>query len=98
MEWIKEMDYKKHFDGDLLILLEIIGIDKLIKIYEVFGKTSIYFSEKPIMQMKREYIKRHFGLINDRELARKLGVSQRLIYKIAKEKVSNINQGKLFDD
>ncbi|WP_337871607.1 hypothetical protein [Ignavibacterium sp.] len=98
MNWIKEIDYRKFLTGDMKQLEEIIGIDKFIELYKCFSKTSIYFSEKPLMEMKQEYIKQNFGLTGEKELARKLGVSERLVYKIANEKTTNKNQGNLFDE
>jgi len=88
LEWIKEIDYRKHLTGDLAELEKIIGIDNLIKILEYFGKTAIYISEKPILEMKKEYIRKHYGKIGAKELARKLGISERLVYEIGNEKVT----------
>ena len=95
MEWIKGIDYKKHLTGDLKELEEIVGIDVFIKLMSAFAKTTIYFSEKPLMDMKRDFIKKNFGFIGDKELARKMGVSERLIYKIAQEKY-DLQQEELF--
>ncbi|MEG8946623.1 hypothetical protein [Rosettibacter firmus] len=96
-EWFKEIDYKKFLQGDLKLLEEIIGIDKFIELYNYFGKTSIYFSEKPLMEMKQEYIRKYFGYKNEKELARLLGVSERLIYKVAEQKIILKEQQDLFE-
>lgn len=98
MDWIKEIDYKKYLTGDLKALEEVVGIDVLLKIIKAFAKTTIYISEKPLMEMKQEYIRKKFGEIPDKELARKLGVSERLVYKIASQKIYSNNQVGLFDD
>lgn len=86
MDWIKEIDYNKYLDGDLKTVVEIVGIDNFIKLCKVFSKTAIYFSEKPFMEMKQEYIRKHYGEKSEKELARMLGVSERLIYKIGSQK------------
>lgn len=97
-EWYKEIDYKKYLDGDMKLLEEVIGIDKLMKLFELFSKTAIYFSEKPIMEMKQEYIRKNFGIIPQRQLARMLNVSERLVYKIGAQKITLKDQMKLFSE
>lgn len=98
MDWIKEIDYSKYLDGDLKLLAEIVGIDNFIKLFKVFSKTAIYFSERPLMEMKQEYIRKHYGIISEKELARLLGVSERLVYKIGAQKITMNNQQDLFND
>ncbi|AFH47807.1 Hypothetical protein IALB_0093 [Ignavibacterium album JCM 16511] len=98
MDWIKDIDYNKFLDGDLKLLVNTIGIDKFIELYSHFAKTAIYFSEKPLMEMKQEYIRKYFGFKNEKELARMLGVSERLVYKIGSQKVTINNQQDLFND
>lgn len=98
MDWIKDIDYNKFLDGDLKLLVNTIGIDKFIELYSHFAKTAIYFSEKPLMEMKQEYIRKHFGFKNEKELARMLGVSERLVYKIGSQKVILSNQQDLFNE
>ncbi|GIV45766.1 MAG: hypothetical protein KatS3mg036_0584 [Ignavibacterium sp.] len=98
MDWIKEIDFNKFLDGDLRLLADIVGIDKFIELYSHFAKTAIYFSEKPLMEMKQEYIRKYFGFKNEKELARMLGVSERLVYKIGSQKVTMSNQQDLFND
>lgn len=95
-EWVKEIDYKQYLSGDLKQLEEIIGLELFLEIVEAFGKTNIYISDRPVMMMKREYIKKKFGVIPDKELARMLRVSERLIYKIANEKYIDDRQTNLF--
>ena len=98
LDWIKDIDYNKFLEGDLKLLVEVIGIDKFLELYGHFAKTAIYFSEKPLMEMKQEYIRKNFGFKNEKELARLLGVSERLVYKIGSQKVILNNQQKLFED
>lgn len=97
MNWIKEIDYHKFLNGDLKLLLEIIGIDNFIELYLHFAKTAIYFSEKPLMEMKQEYIRKNYGSKSEKELARMLGVSERLVYKIGSQKISSKNQLEIFN-
>jgi ribosome-binding protein aMBF1 (putative translation factor) len=98
MDWIKEIEYKKYLNGDLKELEEIIGIELFIRVMKHFAKTSIYFSEKCINNMKVEYIRKNIGLMSDKELARKVGLSERMIYKIANEKHQKLNQIEMFEN
>ncbi len=98
MDWIKEIDYNKYLDGDLKIIVDTVGIDNFIKLFKIFSKTAIYFSERPLMEMKQEYIRKHFGQKSEKELARELGVSERLVYKIGAQKITLNNQQNLFED
>lgn len=96
MNWIKEIEYQKFLSGDLKILADILGIEKVMELYKVFTKTTIYFSEKPLMEMKQEYIRKYIGFKSEKEIARELGVSERLVYKIGSQKISSGNQLELF--
>ncbi|AFH50748.1 Hypothetical protein IALB_3045 [Ignavibacterium album JCM 16511] len=98
MDWIKDIDFNKFLDGDLKLLIEIVGVEKFIELYRHFAKTAIYFSEKPLMEMKQEYIRKNFRNKSEKELARMLGVSERLVYKIGSMKVRMNDQGDLFDE
>lgn len=95
-DWIKEVDYDKVLTGDLSVIADVLGIDALIKLWSRFGKTTIYFSEKPIDQLRRQYIKQH----KDRpvkELARKLDVSEMFVYNVLNENSVKANQVGLFE-
>lgn len=96
-DWIKEIDYNKFLTGDLKLVADSVGIDNLIKLYKIFAKTTVYFSEKPLMEMKQEYIKQYYGTKNEKELARLLGVSERLIYKIGSQKYKADTQINIFE-
>lgn len=89
-EWLKEVDYNKIITGDLKNILEIVGIDSFIKLYEQFCSTSIYFSEKFIFNAKREYIKNN-PASSTKELARKLMISEWFVQVTKK----NLNKKKV---
>jgi Mor family transcriptional regulator len=48
--------------------------------------------------MKVEYIRENIGLKSVKELARKVGLSERMIYKIANEKHQKLNQIEMFEN
>jgi hypothetical protein len=81
LDWIKNMDYAAYFPEEYNEMIELIGIDKFLTVYERFSKTQIYFSEKPLNALRREYILKN-PETEAKELARKLDVSDRYIYKV----------------
>jgi hypothetical protein len=88
--WYKEIDYKKFLTGDLKIIEEEFGIDILMRMYELFGKTNIYFSEKPLIDMKIEYIKKklskNYNSDTLKKLCREMHLSERIIHKILEKR------------
>lgn len=84
LDWLKEYDWKKTLEGDYRIIADKLGIDNLIKLIEVFGKTSIYFSYEPLFRLREDYIRQNKHT-EAHELARFLGVSERTIYTIRRE-------------
>jgi Mor family transcriptional regulator len=84
-EWIKEIDVESHLDPNSALLVEICGIDVFMRLAETFGKTQIYFSTSAIWSMKREFIRKNRERYTTKELARKLDVSESLVYKALRE-------------
>jgi Mor family transcriptional regulator len=87
MDWLKEIDYEKILPEEYNEIIELIGLDNFIKLFERFSKLSLYFSETPINRAKKEYVKmaKRQGS-TPREIARKLGVSERFVYGVISEK------------
>jgi hypothetical protein len=85
LNWIKEIDYRKHLTDDAALIVDECGIDTYIKLTEIFSKTRIYFSTDPILEMKKEYIKKNFGKNSLRELTRILGVSEEFVRRAIKK-------------
>ena len=83
--WIKEIDYKKHLDDDTELIVEEFGIETYLKLFSLFGKTRIYFSTEPILEMKKEFIKKHLGKYTIRDFTRILYVSEEFIRRVMRE-------------
>lgn len=84
MNWMKDININevKDIDSNSKLIIKELGIDTLIKLTEMFGKSSIYFSEKIIYRMKRQYVIQHREQMTVKEMSRKIGVSEKFIYNI----------------
>lgn len=86
MKWVTTLDYNKYLNGDMKDIADLIGIENLLKLINRFNKTPIYFSDKCLLTLKKEYIKSQRGKIEPRVIARLLDVSERYIYNVYEEK------------
>lgn len=88
LSWIKNLNNPEHhLEGDTRLIAEECGIESFIKLYEIFNKTSVNFSESHLKELKKQYVREYFNGNNAKLIARKLGVSQRFVYEILNEKV-----------
>jgi len=90
MDWMKEIDFNKlKNNGDVDCNAELIikecGVDVLLKLIELFGKSSIYFSEKLIFSLKREYICQKRHELSVKQMSRALSVSEKYIYNVVND-------------
>jgi len=98
LEWINEIDLNEVLSGYLLELAEIIGAEAAVNLAERFKKTTLYFSEKPLDDLKRIYIRKNYPAITARQLARKLGVSERFVFEVVSGTGKNENQLGMFEE
>jgi len=82
--WIKELDYKSEFTDEYNEIIELIGFENFIKLFNRFKKSNIYFSETPINQLRKKYIIKYSRNLREKNIAIKkfarfLGVSERFI-------------------
>jgi hypothetical protein len=91
-DWIKTIpNYIDCFSEDNQLIIELIGMDNYLKLFESFGKTGVYFSSSSITALKRAWAikNRH---IDYNEAARILEVSTKTIYNWRHESgVTNYN-------
>lgn len=85
LNWIKEIDYRKHLNEDAVLIVDECGIDTFIKLTSIFSKTRIYFSTEPILEMKKAFIKKHLGNYSTREFTRILDVSEEFVRRVMRE-------------
>lgn len=79
--WIKDIpDFIKYFTPDLQQQIELIGFENFMTIYEVFAKTTVLYSTKPIQELQKQWAINN-PHVHYAEAARILGVSEKTIYK-----------------
>ncbi len=68
---------------------KIVGIDKLIKLSEVYGGTQIYIPKKDELLKNKKYraISEEFDGSNIKALAKKYQVSESTVYRIVREQL-----------
>ena len=96
LTWIKDIEWEKELKGEMREVADLIGIDNLIKLWQAFGKTHIYFSEEPLMRLKKNYIRKYHRPGRTKELARLLNTSEVFVQQAVMPKGSSENQGDLF--
>ncbi len=88
MEWIKELDEEtiiEKLEGDARLIYEFCGLEVLKALWENLPGINLYISTKSLIELQKEYIKRHYTGDNIKELAAKLKISERFIYKVIEE-------------
>lgn len=97
LEWIKEIDnWKTKLPDQMLEIVEIIGEESFLKLWAYSLSTSFYFSEKPLNNIRIEYIKKYFSPGDAGRIARQLGVSQKFVFDHAPKSKRNDLQINMF--
>jgi Mor family transcriptional regulator len=96
-DWIQELEWQKLLPGEMKEVAEIIGIENTLKLMEKFGKTHVYFTEKPLLEMKRLYIGLHLNDedVRAQDLARMLNMSERYVFNVIAELKKEVDQAQL---
>jgi len=89
-KWISELaqEYKSAEEipvQGIAQLAEYLGIEVAIKCYNFFNGTPQYFSDKNMMEMRREYVRKCFNDQKTEEVARKLSLTKRTIENFLNE-------------
>ena len=85
MNWIKELSEKEiqeSLEGDLQLVYEHCGLEILCLLWQNFSGMNIYVSTKPLRALQKLYIKKHYNGNNVKEIAIKLGVSEKFVYNV----------------
>jgi len=85
LSWLKEIPLHDILDEDSRVILSHCGVDILILLWENFLGWNFYFSGKGLKRAQRRYIEYYHKKYTARELARKLGCTERLVYKVLRE-------------
>lgn len=84
-------------DGDTALLLDAIGHKALAALWDKLTGINIYISSKPQLEAKKLYIIKNWNH-NTKELALKLGVSDRFVQKALRDARAQKITPSLFDD
>ena len=80
LDWIKEIELDDILSGDVRLIADSCGLDVLIRLWEECPSLSLYISTVPLNEARRRYIRRHYNGSNAKELAARLGVSDRFVF------------------
>lgn len=96
MDWIKEIEIEDLLTNDSRLIYEHCGTEVLLMLWQRLPNLNLYISTKPLMELKKRYIKKFYNGSNLKQLAALLEVSDRFIYDvIAGNGVTDERQGKL---
>jgi len=84
MDWIKEFtieELQKELNGDMMLVIDACGVETFCSLIQggIVGM-SIYLGGKPLFNLKRSYIRKNYNGSNVKDLAKKLGVTERFVY------------------
>lgn len=102
LDWLDEIDLDDILTGDMKIIRDRCGMDVLKSLLANIPKINIYLSEKPLVQAQKRYIEKHYHSMPTKQIAVRLGVSERFVFKTHREIVrakqkSRLTAGSLFD-
>lgn len=82
-EWLKEIpiDDLVNSNSDMQVIAESCGMDVLLSLMVNLSKMGFYISERPLTEAKKRYIRKHYGPMTAKELARLLDVSDRFVFE-----------------
>lgn len=96
-DWIKQIpDFELILTQPERDMIEEIGLENFIKLLNRFGKTSFYFSERSITDLRRKWAVLYKNVPYD-EAARTLGVSSSSIYNWRNGDGGNTDNLELFE-
>ncbi len=91
--WFKDLDREeilKHLSNDARLIYEYCGLEVLIALWEKLSSINLYLSDKPLMDLRRVYVRKHYKETaagnNSKQLAVTLGVSEQFVYVARTEK------------
>lgn len=85
LDWLEEIEFEDLLTGDMKLIAERCGQDVLKSLMEKVPKIHVYMSEKPLVEAQKRYIAKNYKQGNAKEIAAKLGVSERFVYKVHRE-------------
>jgi hypothetical protein len=96
MDWISEIEYTDLLSKDAAMIYDACGEDVLFSLLLNMPGITFYTSEKILFEMKKRYIRKFHGQLDAKQLAVKLGVSEKFVYNaIAGTDIKDDRQGSL---
>ena len=93
LDWLKQLDQEeilKYLTNDAKLIYEYCGLEVLITLWEKLSSINLYLSDKPLMDLRRGYVRKHYEETpagnNSKQLAVTLGVSEQFVYMARTEK------------
>ena len=86
MKWRKEIRIEDLPNKDLQIVAELCGLDVALSLIENLDGVNIYIPKFSFRRMIKCYVQRHYNGHNAKQLALELGITDRMVYKLLKEK------------
>lgn len=90
LEWMKEVDYEDLLTEDCKLVLAHCGEDTLFSMLEKLAGLHLFISTKPIKEAQKRYIRKHYNGQNIKQLAIKLGASERFVYQVLRDEKKDL--------
>lgn len=87
MPWCREIRLDE-IPEDLKDLVELVGMDAVLKMMEYLGGCVIYVPARSFRRARNRYIRERFTGDNANDLARETGVTLRHVYRVLRGKNS----------
>ena len=58
-DWVHKIEFEKYLYGEFKDMVNLIGIEHTLALFDYFSKQQIYFSEKPLKELKKIYVLKH---------------------------------------
>ncbi|MEM4658290.1 MAG: helix-turn-helix domain-containing protein [Candidatus Methanosuratincola sp.] len=82
LDWIREVEIEDLLKNDTKLIAKKVGIDVLIRLWEQLSSFNLYISTVPIARARLRYIAKFYDGTNAKEIASRLGISERTLYRL----------------
>ncbi len=82
--WMKQVESFELLPWEYQEMIGLLGVEHFIRLLQSFEKSTVYFSERNLIPLLKDYIETREHIPN-RLLARELRVSLRFVYKVKEE-------------
>jgi hypothetical protein len=97
-DWLKGIEIADLLTGDLQLIHEWCGRDVLLALWEHCGSMTLYISQKPLVEAKKRFIRKHVETLGVKRLCSILVCSERFVYEVMADVGRTEGQEGLFDE